>query len=393
MEPRPVCRILIVDEEPEVLAIARLFLEREEGIVVETAISPACALAKMAVTSYDAVVSDYLMPEMDGIAFLREVRSRYGDIPFIMMTAHSREEVVIEALNSGATGYLQKGADIKEIFVELIHLIQNAVGKREVERALAESEVRYNDIVENAHDLIHSVRPDGSFIFVNRAWRETLGYSAEEADSMTVYDVIAPDVLDAYMEMFSGILHGNGQRGFETAFLAKDGRVIPVRGNVTCQMSGRVPVVCRGIFYTISRPEISDAEVYAMLAAIQNLPLPIMVTDENGMIVRTNSRAHTLFQQTDSLLSGTDVRHFFVEPGCWDRIVSLLHENRDWQGEAVMRTADEYAGCVLPLCCAAAYCSDGIPGMYSLIFPGNFLSDNSDCDVGGAVRVPLFSER
>lgn len=386
-------RILVVDEEPEVLAIARLFLEREGGIVVDTAISPACALAKMEVSSYDAVVSDYLMPEMDGIAFLREVRFRYGNIPFIIMTAHSREEVVIEALNSGATGYLQKGADIKGIFVELIHLIRHAVGKREVERALAESEGQFHDLVENANDLIQSVRPDGSFIFVNRAWRETLGFSAEEASTMTIYDVIAPDVLDAYMEMFSGILHGNGLRGFETAFLAKDGRVIPVRGNVTCQMSGSIPVVSRGIFYTISRPEISDAEVYTMLAAIQDLPLPIMVTDGNGMIVRTNSRAHTLFQQTDSSLSGTDVRLFFADPGCWDRIASQLHENRDWQGEAVMRTADEDVGCVLPLCCAAAYCSDGTPGMYSLVFPGNLLSGNSDCDVSSAVKVPLFSER
>lgn len=383
-----VYRILVVDGEPEVLAVARLFLECDGEIIADTATSPASAFAKMEVIAYDAIVSDCLTPEMGGIDFLREVRSRYGDIPFIIMTAYSREGVVIEAFNNGATGYLEKGADTKGTFVELAHLIRNAAGKRDAERALAESEGQFNDIIENGHDIIQSVRPDGTFILVNRAWRETLGYSTGEAASMLVFDVIAPEALDAYMEMFSGLLHGASQEGFETIFMAKDGRRIPVRGNVSCRMDGSIPVASRGIFHRICRPGWSEAEVHTLLASIRNLPLPIIFTDKNGVITRTNSRAQTLFQQTVSPLPGADVRSLFTDPACWDRITSNMCDGEGWQGEAEMLTADEDGWCTLSFCCAAACDSDGAPGVYSVVLSGYSCSCNVKS--GKMVNFPLF---
>jgi len=60
------------------------------------------------------------------------------------------------------------------------------------EEALRESEERYRDILDNASDLIQSVDPNGSFLFVNRAWKETLGYTDEEIAGLNVFDVISP---------------------------------------------------------------------------------------------------------------------------------------------------------------------------------------------------------
>ena len=45
-------------------------------------------------------------------------------------------------------------------------------------------------MIENASDMIQSCRPDGSFEFVNRAWLEKLGYTAEEVEGLTVWDII-----------------------------------------------------------------------------------------------------------------------------------------------------------------------------------------------------------
>ena len=363
-------RILIVDEEPDVLAVARLFVERDGGIVADTATSPVCGLAKMEVITYDAIVSDYRMPGMNGITFLREVRSRYGDIPFIIMTAYSREEVVIEALNNGATGYLQKGTDIKATFTELVHLIRNAAGKRDAERALAESEGRYYDIIENAHDLIQCVRPDGAILHVNRAWCEILGYSAEEAALMTVFDVIAPEALGAYMEMFSALMRGVSQEGFETLFQAKDGRRIPVGGNINCRMAGGIPVASRGIFHHLSGIREGTAETHTILAATRNLPVPLLFTDRGGMIIQANCRAQTLFGQKFPSLAGVPARLLFYDPVCWDRITAIICDAGEWQGQAVMQTVDGNDGCMLSLCCGAACRSGGVPGVISMAFPG-----------------------
>ncbi len=70
-----------------------------------------------------AAVSDDQMPAMDGIEFLKAVRGWGDKTPFIIFTGKGREDVVIEALNTGADFYLQKGGEPKSQFPELAHKI------------------------------------------------------------------------------------------------------------------------------------------------------------------------------------------------------------------------------------------------------------------------------
>ena len=65
--------------------------------------------------------------------------------------------------------------------------------QRRAEQAVRESEARLQDFLANATDLIHSTSPEGSFVYTNRAWRETLGYSEEEVALLNMFDVIHPD--------------------------------------------------------------------------------------------------------------------------------------------------------------------------------------------------------
>jgi DNA-binding response OmpR family regulator len=75
---------------------------------------------------YDVIVADYLMPEMDGIEFLKGLRASGCTIPFIIFTGKGREDVAIEALNSGADFYLQKGGNPRSQFAELGNMIRQA---------------------------------------------------------------------------------------------------------------------------------------------------------------------------------------------------------------------------------------------------------------------------
>lgn len=102
-----------------------------------TAESAADGLALLRDRAFEAIVSDFMMPEMNGILFLRQVRL-FSDIPFILFTGKGREEVVIDAINSGADFYLQKGGDPSVQFAELGHKILQAVSRRKAERALRE---------------------------------------------------------------------------------------------------------------------------------------------------------------------------------------------------------------------------------------------------------------
>jgi PAS domain S-box-containing protein len=117
---------------------------------------------------------------------------------------------------------------------------------------LAESEQRYRAVIDNASDMIQSVRPDGTFEFVNRAWLDTLGYTAEEVRDLVVWDIIHESSLDHCQAAFGRILGGESMPSMEATFAAKDGRAIPVEGSVTVRRVGDEIVATHGFFRDVT---------------------------------------------------------------------------------------------------------------------------------------------
>ena len=143
-----ILRVLYVDDEPTLLEISKLYLERGGSFVVDTLLSAPEALVRLNTVRYDAIISDYQMPEMDGIGFLKALRTNGNTTPFIIFTGRGREEIVIQALNNGADFYLQKGGEPKSQFAELSHKIRQAVSRKRAEEALQESETRFRLVFE-----------------------------------------------------------------------------------------------------------------------------------------------------------------------------------------------------------------------------------------------------
>ena len=123
-------RVFYVDEDRQLLDSAKISLEKSQEFTVDIFASPRDALDSGILSSYDAIISGHRMPAMDGIAFLKEVRSRFGTIPFILFTEGGREEVFLEALDNGADFFLQSMGDAGPRFAELIHVIKMAVEHR-----------------------------------------------------------------------------------------------------------------------------------------------------------------------------------------------------------------------------------------------------------------------
>lgn len=140
--------VLYVDDEESLLEITKLFLEQAGPFSVDTACCAADGLKMLYSGAYCAVVSDYEMPGMNGIEFLQEVRNVYPDLPFIMFTGKGREDVVTEALNNGASYYLQKGGDPVSQFAELAHKIVLAVERRKIEEQLRLDEQRLEALMD-----------------------------------------------------------------------------------------------------------------------------------------------------------------------------------------------------------------------------------------------------
>jgi len=170
--------VLYVDDEPDLLELGKAFLERDGAYSVTTVISAPDALSLMDAGKFDIILSDYQMPEMDGIALLKEIRSRYNDLPFILFTGRGREEIVIDAINHGADFYLQKGGQPLAQFAELSHKIRVAVERRQTVDALRDSEQRLSDIINFLPDATFAIDTEGTVIAWNRAIEEVTGVPA-----------------------------------------------------------------------------------------------------------------------------------------------------------------------------------------------------------------------
>lgn len=122
----------------------------------------------------------------------------------------------------------------------------------ETEKKLSESEKQLRDLFDNANDLIHSATVDGEILFVNRAWRETLGYTISEVAEMNIFDVIHPDFHESCAAFFGNSKPSCPSAAIETAFVTRDGRRIELEGNVSFQFKDGMPAASRGIFRDIT---------------------------------------------------------------------------------------------------------------------------------------------
>jgi PAS domain S-box-containing protein len=128
--------IVYVDKEPANLEAGKHFLEQSGEFSVDTITSVPAALALLNSKTYDAIIADYRMPEINGIEFLKQVRESRNPVPVIIFTGQGREEVAIRALDDSAVLYFQKCSDPKTQSAELSDTIQNAVLRRRAEEAL-----------------------------------------------------------------------------------------------------------------------------------------------------------------------------------------------------------------------------------------------------------------
>ncbi len=184
--------VLYVDDEPALLEIGKIFLERTGDIRVTTAQDAEEAIRFIADQHFEAIVSDYQMPGMDGIAFLKHLRQSGNTTPFIIFTGKGREDVVIEALNCGADFYLQKGGDPKSQFAELSNMIRAAFSRMMAEKSAKESEKRLYDIIQFLPDPTFAIDAEGVVITWNQAIEEMTGISAKDMIGKGCYEYAIP---------------------------------------------------------------------------------------------------------------------------------------------------------------------------------------------------------
>ena len=317
--------LLYVDDEPELLDLCKRFLEQEGEFSVYTTTSAETGLEILASVRFDAIISDYQMPKVDGIGFLKTVRATYGDIPFILFTGRGREEVVIEAINNGADFYLQKGGDPRAMFSELGHKIRQAVRRKKAEEELQ----LLKHSMSNAAEGILWIDKKGRITYFNDTLCSMLGYSRSECSTLSISDTNPGLTPEHFSELWS-VLEEKKSLNTRDIHRRKDGTTVPVELLINYIEFSKVPYV---FSFVVDISNRIRAEEELRTACEKNKGLmdqandAIFIADaETGKIVDANRKAQEVLGRSPDELR-TLSQSSLYPPENTDRSMQLFRQH------------------------------------------------------------------
>ncbi len=149
-------KVLIVDDEPFNVDILREELG-DKGYVVETATDGNNALRKIEVSQPDLILLDYMMPDLNGLEVLKELRKRGNEVPVVMITAHGTIERAVQAMKEGAYDFITRPFEPDHIGLVVQKALEREKLRREVEILSEEVGQRYHLIVGESPKMNHAV--------------------------------------------------------------------------------------------------------------------------------------------------------------------------------------------------------------------------------------------
>ncbi|MDS0219959.1 response regulator [Haloarcula sp. S1AR25-5A] len=194
--------VLCVDDEPSFADLIATHLERnEEGIDATGITSAADALSYLDEHEVDCIVSDYHMPDIDGIAFLEAVRAKDPNLPFLLFTSEGSESLASKAIAAGVTDYIQKTRGTQQYAV-LARRVRNAVEQARAKATADDAQKQTKRILNAASDAV-LISVTDTVVYANPAAVELFG----AADSADLCDRVLTDLIEVPAESGTGPVH------------------------------------------------------------------------------------------------------------------------------------------------------------------------------------------
>ncbi len=297
-------QILLVDDEPDLLLIAQEYLTRlNPDFEFHTAESAQKAIETLKKHRFDVIVSDYKMPEMNGLEFLEWLREKDRITPFIMFTGRGREEVAISALNLGANYYLKKGAEPETVYGELAHIIQTLIEYRKTAEALRKSEYEKALILSNTLDNITFQDMNLHLVWSNEAAARSANMKVDELIGRYCYEIWnlrnePCEGCPVLIAIKTGKAHHDERK-------TPDGRWWSVHGYPARDEDGEI-VGAVEVTREITKQKQAEEELLFKTALLEaqteTAPEGILVVDESGKVVLVNNRFIDLWNVPKNIL-------------------------------------------------------------------------------------------
>ncbi len=228
------------DEDDYILTRDLLAGPGESPFEFEWAATYEAGLAAMEKHRHDVYLLDYRLGERNGLELLRRAVDLEIRAPMILLTSQGDTRVDMAAMEMGASDYLNKTTLTADL---LQRSIRYALGRARSEETLRKSEEKFRSLSENAPDIIYTLGVDGSFTYVNPAWREIMGYGNDETLGKYFVDFVKEKDAGACIYLFKRVRNGkNIIRDQIISMLNKDGtsRLFNLSGAPNLNPSGEV---------------------------------------------------------------------------------------------------------------------------------------------------------
>ncbi len=174
-------KIMLVDDELDIREQAVRYLKDIYGLLdVRTFGNAREAIEELEKYYYSAVVSDYALPEINGLDFLKMLREKGNEIPFIIFTGMGDEQVAIKALNYGADAYIQKRDDPRTHYVLMAQTIKQVVEKHQSQMNSNRAEREKTLILDSLSEHVVHMNSHGIIIWGNKASAGSVGLKPEK---------------------------------------------------------------------------------------------------------------------------------------------------------------------------------------------------------------------
>jgi len=173
--------------------------------------------------------------------------------------------------------------------------IAMAIERQRSNDALSDSEERYRELIENAHDIIYTHDFDGKYTSINRAAEYITGYTRDESLALNFEQIVAPDYIEKAREMITRKVAGEITTAYELEVIAKNGERVTLEVNSRIERENGIPVAVQGIARDITQRKRAQKELERQKNELRVLfdvmPAKIWFKDTKNGIVRINKHA------------------------------------------------------------------------------------------------------
>ena len=191
-------KILIVDDEARMRDSLDVLLSNE-GYNIQTGCNGREAVEYLNKDSYDMVLLDMMMPEMDGRQVMDYIKAQHLEVMVIVMTGHASIDSAVECVKRGAHDYLKKPFDFEELLARVKNTINQIQLKKEnkiVNGKLEVTQQRYRYLVDASPDIIYILSPEGDIKFINGAVESLLECDADQLLNKHYTHILFEDDID-----------------------------------------------------------------------------------------------------------------------------------------------------------------------------------------------------